>query len=288
MASAEDTGFKIEKLSGDNFHSWKFQMKMYLIGKDLWDIITGDETLNAQASAQEQRKFRKRENMALATVCLSVTTSLQIYVRSANTAKEAWDNLQKHFERKSLSQKIFYHRKLYSARMKKDMKMIDHVNYVKTLAEHLEAVDDNISEKDLVIILISSLPDECNYLITALETMKRSRVHERLLKIEECLGGVTASTNAELRNKFAAADTASKLPKLMLKKFSGEVIQWQSFWDSYKSAMHNEKGLSVITKFSYLRDLLEDSATSVIAGLPTTEANYSSAIELLQRRFGDK
>ena len=160
MASAEDTAFKIEKLSGDDFHSWKFQMKMYLIGKDLWDIITGDETLNAQASAQEQRKFRKRENMALATVCLSVTTSLQIYVRSANTAIEAWDNL--------LSQKIFYRRKLYSARMKKDMKMIDHVNYVKTLAEHLEAVDDNISEKDLVIILISSLPDEYNYLITAL------------------------------------------------------------------------------------------------------------------------
>eukprot|EP00794_Sanderia_malayensis_P001253 gene1253-biopygen482 len=32
----------------------------------------------------------------------------------------------------------------------------------------------------------------------------------------------------------------------------------------------------------------EGNAASVIAGLPTTEANYVSAIELLQRRFGDK
>jgi len=41
MASQEDIGFKVEKLSGENYHSWKFQMKMYLIGKDLWDIVTG-------------------------------------------------------------------------------------------------------------------------------------------------------------------------------------------------------------------------------------------------------
>ena len=54
--------------------------------------------------------------------------------------------------------------------------MIDHTNYIKTLAEHLEAVDDEITEKDLVIILISSLPEECNYLITALETIGEEKL----------------------------------------------------------------------------------------------------------------
>ncbi len=33
-------------------------MKMRLIGKDLWGIVTGTETLNAEAIAEEQRKFR--------------------------------------------------------------------------------------------------------------------------------------------------------------------------------------------------------------------------------------
>ena len=55
--------------------------------------------------------------------------------------------------------------------MNKGENMITHINYVKTLSEHLEAVDDFIAQKDLVIILISSLPDEYNYLITALETI---------------------------------------------------------------------------------------------------------------------
>eukprot|EP00794_Sanderia_malayensis_P005751 gene5751-biopygen4665 len=117
----------------------------------------------------------------------------------------------------------------------------------------------------------------------------RSKVHETLLKIDESLGVNTANTSqgsSQAPNKVTAV--SSILPKLKLKKFSGEVTQWQSFWDSYKSAIHEEKSLNVITKFSYLRDLLEGSAASVIAGLPTTEVNYVSAIELLQRRFGDK
>ena len=50
--------------------------------------------------------------------------------------------------------------------------MIDHVNKLKTIAEQLEALDDPVSDKDLVMILISSLPDEYNNLITALETLK--------------------------------------------------------------------------------------------------------------------
>eukprot|EP00795_Rhopilema_esculentum_P012376 gene12376-3032_t len=106
----EESGFKVEKLTGDNYHSWKFQMKMCLIGKDLWGIVTGDETLAPTASNQEQQKFRRRENLALASICLSVSSDIQIYVRSAKTASEAWESLEKHFEKKSLAHKIFYRR----------------------------------------------------------------------------------------------------------------------------------------------------------------------------------
>ena len=176
MAAAEDTGFKVDKLTADNYHSWKFNMKMFLIGKDLWEIVNGAVTRDENANEGERRKFKKRENQALAMVCLSVSTSLQIYVRSSNSARDAWCNLEKHFEQKSLSKKILYRRKLYSARLEKGGSMIDHINYIKTLSEHLEAVDDLVQEKDLVIILISSLPEEYNYLITALETIGEEKL----------------------------------------------------------------------------------------------------------------
>ena len=140
-------------------------MKMYLIGKDLLDIVTGAKTLS-----EEKKQFKKRENVSLATICLSISTSLQIYVRSAKTGKEAWDNLEKHFQQKTLSTKMGK-RQLYSTKMGKGDDMKNHVNEIKTISEHLEAICNSIAEHDLVIILISSLPEDFNYLITALETI---------------------------------------------------------------------------------------------------------------------
>ena len=87
--AVEETNFKIEKLTAENYHSRKFNMKMYLIGNDLWEIVSGIETENDHEGVSERQKFLKRKNRALAAVCLGISTSLQIYVRSAKTAEEA-------------------------------------------------------------------------------------------------------------------------------------------------------------------------------------------------------
>ena len=48
--------------------------------------------------------------------------------------------------------------------------MHTHTNYIKTVAEHLEAIGDIVAEKDLALVLLSSLPEEYAQLVTALET----------------------------------------------------------------------------------------------------------------------
>ena len=150
--------FKFEKLAAENYYTWRFNIKMYLIGKDLWNIVTGAETLSEEATADQKKQFKKRENVSLATICLSIPTSLQIYVRSATTGKEAWDNLEKHFQQKTLSHKIFLRRKLYSVKMEKGDVMTNHVNEIKTVSENLEGIGGPITEHDLIIMLINSLP----------------------------------------------------------------------------------------------------------------------------------
>ena len=162
-AMADEIGFKVEKLTADTYFSWKFNMHMYLMGKDLWEIVSGTETLaEDEADANVRSQFKKQEQKAMSAFCLSVSTPLQIYVRNVKTAKEAWDSLSGHFEEKTLSRKIFYRRKLYSLRMQKNTDMVNHVNSLKTISEHLESLGDVVAEKDLVMILISSLPDEYN------------------------------------------------------------------------------------------------------------------------------
>ena len=43
MAEDRPTESKIEKLSGANFQSWKFQIKLVLMERDLYGFIDGSE-----------------------------------------------------------------------------------------------------------------------------------------------------------------------------------------------------------------------------------------------------
>ena len=83
-----------------------------------------------------------------------------------------------------------------------------------------------------------------------------------------------------------AQQTHSRLPKLLLQKFKGDITQYRSFWDSFESAIHNNLGLSKIEKFNYLNSLLEGRALRSVQGLPITDGNYQAAVDILQQRFG--
>ena len=79
-----------------------------------------------------------------------------------------------------------------------------------------------------------------------------------------------------------------KLPKLSLKKFSGDITTWSTFWDTFESAIHQNPNLSDIDKFNYLNSLLENTAADAISGLTLTSGNYNEAIVILKKRFGNK
>eukprot|EP00731_Ephydatia_muelleri_P005900 Em0003g148a len=80
----------------------------------------------------------------------------------------------------------------------------------------------------------------------------------------------------------------ARLPKLELKRFEGELTTWTSFWDSLEAAIHNNDQLSSIDKFNYLRTLLEGPAAAAVAGLSLTSSNYTEAVAVLKKRFGNK
>ena len=49
----------------------------------------------------------------------------------------------------------------------------------------------------------------------------------------------------------ATTNIKSKLPKLTLLKFKGDVTKWDMFWDSYESAIHKNYAITKVDKFNY-------------------------------------
>ena len=77
-----------------------------------------------------------------------------------------------------------------------------------------------------------------------------------------------------------------KLPKFNLRPFSGKIHEWQEFWDGFNSAVHQNEDLANVEKLNYLKGFLEEKARHVIAGIPTTDDSYETAINMLTKRFG--
>ena len=93
------------------------------------------------------------------------------------------ENLEKHLQH--YERKFFIERSCIPLEWKKRQNMTEHIIYIKTMSEHLQAVDDRISEKDLVIFLISSLPKKYNYFIETLKIIAEDHLTCDIIKNEK-------------------------------------------------------------------------------------------------------
>ncbi|XP_070074700.1 uncharacterized protein [Drosophila takahashii] len=92
-------------------------------------------------------------------------------------------------------------------------------------------------------------------------------------------------TLANLSSVFAANSNQSELPKIQIKRFSGNYTEWPSFKDIYENTIHNKQHLSNTQKFHHLKTLLVDEAANLVRHLAITETAYNTAWERLKERY---
>jgi len=77
-----DSKFKIDKLTDDNYHSWKLEMQFYFGSKRLWDVV------NTRGEHDPDRDSEARSLLGL-----HVDKQFLHVVATANTANAAWEAL---------------------------------------------------------------------------------------------------------------------------------------------------------------------------------------------------
>ncbi|XP_076660083.1 uncharacterized protein LOC143363372 [Halictus rubicundus] len=81
------------------------------------------------------------------------------------------------------------------------------------------------------------------------------------------------------------APMAIKLPEMRLPSFDGNIEDWVSYFDTFKSTIDSNENLTPLQKLQYLRSTLHGKALKCISALNTTDANYYDAIELLKKKY---
>ena len=74
---------------------------------------------------------------------------------------------------------------------------------------------------------------------------------------------------------------------MIIAKFSGDVLKWQTFYESFNTAIHNKPNISNVQKFNCLVGYLEGQAKRIVEGFMITNENYQKALDLLCERFGN-
>ena len=160
----------IEKLKDSNYATWKFQIKHLMISKGYFSIVSGTEAEpDVSADTKLKEAFQTRSEQAFALLVLAVSTEMIYLISECNSANEAWIKLEKHFERDSLSNKIFLKKKYFRSEMKEGESLTNHLKSMKQLTDRLAAIKAPISEEDQVVTLLGSLPDSFSSLVTVLE-----------------------------------------------------------------------------------------------------------------------
>lgn len=92
--AAANTINNLEKLTEDNFDSWKLQMKSVLIYSELWGYVSG---ANVKRDDNDVEWLTKNDK-ALALIILNISKNQLSHIKKANTAKKAWEELIKIYE----------------------------------------------------------------------------------------------------------------------------------------------------------------------------------------------
>ena len=124
---------------------------------------------------------------------MAVGTSQLYLITSTESPAEAWDTLRKHFERETLSNKLFLKKQYFRSEMKDSTSVEAYLKHMKEIADRLAAIGAPIAEEDQVVTLLGSLPRSFSTLVTALEArgdgLTLNFVQQALVQEEQkCVG----------------------------------------------------------------------------------------------------
>lgn len=101
--------FDIEKFNGSNFSLWKLKIKAILRKDNCLPAIVGRPT------GLTDEKWQEMDDNAISNLHLTLADSVLSSIAEKKTAKEIWDTLVTLYEVKSLHNKKFLMRGLYSS-----------------------------------------------------------------------------------------------------------------------------------------------------------------------------
>lgn len=152
------------KLSNNNYAHWSFKMRVLLVKENCLDVIEGEKP-----TVMSQEFWDDMNKKAYYHIVMHLEDNQLVHIKKCKTAREAWKSLQSYHQKSTLSSRIRLTRKIFKAQLELGGNMENHLENMMNWFDELSAMGEPLSDRVLVTILLSSLNEDYDTLITALE-----------------------------------------------------------------------------------------------------------------------
>ncbi|GJS34884.1 retrovirus-related pol polyprotein from transposon TNT 1-94 [Tanacetum coccineum] len=155
--------FDIEKFDGTgDFGLWRIKMRALLIQHGCEAAL---EVLPEDMEAQAKTELNKKAHSA---VILCLGNKVLREVTGETTAAGVWSKLETLYMTKSLANKLYLKKKLYTFSMPAGRKISEHIDEFNKIVLDLANIEVKFEDEDLALLLLTSLPASYEHFVDTL------------------------------------------------------------------------------------------------------------------------
>ncbi|XP_020416779.1 uncharacterized protein LOC109948391 [Prunus persica] len=169
------------KLSDTNYLVWESQVKPFLLGQNLWRFVDGSHPCPSPTLAPSDKSESSTPSLAnpdyvswfqtdqslISILRATLSESVLPQVIGFSTSKEIWDCLKQNFSQQSLANSAQLKFRLFSI-TKGSKSISDYLAQAKSLADELTAIQEPVSNSDLVTYVLRGLGIDYQMIVTAI------------------------------------------------------------------------------------------------------------------------
>nr|GEU47794.1 retrovirus-related Pol polyprotein from transposon TNT 1-94 [Tanacetum cinerariifolium] len=181
LAKPPDAKFDIEKIDGTgDFGLWRIKMRALLIQHGCEAAL---EVLPADMKAQTKAELNKKAHSA---VILCLGNKVLREVTGKTTTARVWSKLETLYMTKSLANKLYLIKKLYTFYMPTGRKIFEHIDEFNKIVLDVANIKVIFEDEDLALLLLTSLPESYEHFVNTLLYGREELTLEDLSDNKEC------------------------------------------------------------------------------------------------------
>ena len=195
--------YAIQQFDGKgSFTLWQRRVKDILVQQGLVKALKGKD---GKPEGMKDDMWEELESQCVSTIRLYIADNIINNVMDEDSPSALWDKLEKLYLAKSLTNKLHLKRQLYKLKMDDGDNLMDHMNVFNGCLDQLRKVDVNIEEEDKALLLLTSLPDSYENLVT---TMLYGKDTVNLEQVQASLVSHSTQKKANLKDEYESVFVA--------------------------------------------------------------------------------